>query len=58
MLLAENVVSSHFGAARPAFLPPDRHDCVLFATYNHNATLCSLSLNPLVQGQTRRRRRQ
>eukprot|EP00198_Chlamydomonas_reinhardtii_P011419 XP_001700756.1 L-amino-acid oxidase [Chlamydomonas reinhardtii] len=58
VLLAENVVSSHFGAARPAFLPPDRHDCVLFATYNHNATLCSLSLNPLVQGQTRRRRRQ
>ncbi|KAG2430846.1 hypothetical protein HXX76_009820 [Chlamydomonas incerta] len=58
LILAENVVTTHFGAARPAFLPPARHDCVLFATYNHNSTLCSLSLNPLVQGQTRRRRRQ
>eukprot|EP00198_Chlamydomonas_reinhardtii_P004794 XP_001694130.1 periplasmic L-amino acid oxidase, catalytic subunit [Chlamydomonas reinhardtii] len=54
LIMAENVVTQ-LGAARPTFISTQRHDCVLYPSYNYNATLCALSLNPLVQGVTRRR---
>ncbi|KAG2446554.1 hypothetical protein HYH02_008541 [Chlamydomonas schloesseri] len=53
LIMAENVVTQ-MGAAAPTFISPERHACVLHPTYNYNATLCALSLNPLVQGVTRR----
>ncbi|KAG2450979.1 hypothetical protein HYH02_004251 [Chlamydomonas schloesseri] len=54
LIMAENVVTQ-LGAARPTFITPARHDCVLHPTYNYNATLCALSLNPIIQGVSRRR---
>lgn len=38
---AENVVTQ-LGAARPTFISTQRHDCVLYPSYNYNATLCAL----------------
>ncbi len=51
--MAENVVTK-LGAAAPTFLEPERHACVVYDTYNYNATLCALSLNPIFQGTQRR----
>lgn len=53
LIMAENVVTQ-LGAAAPTFISPERHACVVYDTYNYNASLCALSLNPIFQGTQRR----